>query len=150
MPTRVISKDIKDRIPILFYEQDRTVKEICLILGIKKSTVYLALSWFRSYGKPYNPDVHRIGRRRKLEHTDVRFICSLLKQRHCIYLDEIQEQLSTHRNITVSLSTLFHTLRTLHFSRKTVSAKALEQNLMDRLRCDFISTIFDVASWYSA
>ncbi len=131
MPTHIISKDIKDRVPVLFYDQDYTVKEICLILGIKKSAVYLALSWFCSYSRPYNPDTHHIGRKQKLGHTDIQFICSLLKQQHCIYLGEIQNQLCMHCNINVSLFTLFHTLCILHFSQKSVSAKALEQNLMD-------------------
>jgi hypothetical protein len=64
MPRHHISQDLKARIPILFYEQDFTMKEICKILEIRKSLVYSSLAYFRAYGVAHNPHVHcKTGRR---------------------------------------------------------------------------------------
>ncbi|KDQ06671.1 hypothetical protein BOTBODRAFT_86145, partial [Botryobasidium botryosum FD-172 SS1] len=63
---------------------------------------------------------------------DIEFIKSLLSQQHTVYADEIQEQLYLRRNVTVSLTTVFRTLRRLHFSNKAISAQALERNEIQR------------------
>ena len=58
------SQGLKSRIPILFYEQDFTVKEICKILGIQKSLAYSSLTYFRTHGTTHNPRTHhKTGRR---------------------------------------------------------------------------------------
>jgi hypothetical protein len=59
-----------------------------------------------------------------------------------MYLDELQEKLLTQRGVGVSISTLLRTLRRLHFSRKCVSARALERN--DTLRSAYWNRIADV------
>jgi hypothetical protein len=53
------SLDLKSRIPVLFFEQDFTVKKICKILGIQKSLAYSYLMYFRTYGITHNPHIHR-------------------------------------------------------------------------------------------
>jgi transposase len=136
MPPRTVSRDLKARIPVLYYEQHYTVKEICDLLGIKKSLVYKTLDFYRTYGIAYNPHAHQSGRRRSLAITDMAFIYNLLEQRHCSYLDEIQTELFTRRGVWCSTPTLLRTLRHLHFSRKCVTAKAIERN--DLLRSDFM------------
>ncbi|KAF8238221.1 hypothetical protein L208DRAFT_1497684 [Tricholoma matsutake] len=79
MPHHHISKDLNAHIPALFYEQDFTVKEICRILGIKKSIVYSSLSYFRTYGIAHNPHVHhKTGRHQLLDSTDIKFVSSLI------------------------------------------------------------------------
>jgi hypothetical protein len=57
----------------------------------------------------------------------------LLNQNHTIYLDEIQEQLLSHCGVKASITTLFHTLRRLHFTHKEISGKAFERNEQDRV-----------------
>jgi hypothetical protein len=49
-----------------------------------------------------------------------------------LYLDEIQEELRRRRDVSVSVPTLLRTLHRLHFSRKVVSARALEHNELER------------------
>jgi hypothetical protein len=71
-------------------------------------------------------------------------INALLSQDHTIYLDEIQEQLHTQRNVQVSIPTLTRTLRRLHFTNKDVSGWALEQN--DELWAMYMNHIADVVT----
>ncbi|EDR05955.1 uncharacterized protein LACBIDRAFT_294716 [Laccaria bicolor S238N-H82] len=139
MPPRTVSRDLKARIPVLYYEQNFTIKEICGLLGIKKSLAYKTLSYSSTYGVPYNPHARMGGRRRILNREDVKFVVSLIERRHCIYLDEIQEELYLHRGCRPSIPTLVRTLRRLDFSRKCVSIRALERN--DIMRAAFMNTI---------
>jgi len=125
MPYHPVSKDLKACIPVLFYEQNFKVKEICSLLGIKKSLVYQSLACTCCYGVPYNPHAWKLGRRRTLSQEDIKLIAVLLNCRHCIYLDEIQAELYNHHGTSVSL---LRTLHRLHYSCKCVSACALERN----------------------
>ena len=93
MPSRTVSRDLKARIPSLFHQQGFKIKEICAILGVKKTVVYQTLSYARAYGVPYNPHAHKPGRKRVLSKGDLDFIVALLNCRHCLYLNKIQEQL---------------------------------------------------------
>lgn len=141
MPRRHISQDLKARIPVLFHDQGYTVKEICEILGIKKSLVYQALTYFKAYGVAHNPFAHKPGRNRLLAPADVKFVSALVDRRHTIYLDEIQDELYQQRGIFISIPTLCRTLRRLDYTRKVVSARALERN--DLLRSAFMNKIAD-------
>ena len=62
MPPHTVSCDLKAWIPVLFYEQDLTVHQICDLLGVKKSLVYKSLQYFRTYGIAHNPQAHKSGR----------------------------------------------------------------------------------------
>jgi transposase len=133
MPPRTVSRDLKASIPILRYEQGYEVKEICDLLGIKKTLVYQTLKYHHLHGLHYNPLAQRAtGRPRSLSPIDISFIRALLTQRHCIYVDEIQEELLLRRGVRTSVNTILRTLRRLHFSRKRVSARALERNELRR------------------
>ena len=68
----------------------------------------------------------------------------LLNQKHTVYLDEIQEQLLSCCSVKVSIPTLTHTLRRLHFTHKDVSGKALECN--DRLCAVYINRMADLVT----
>ena len=104
MPPYTISCDLKARIPILFFEQDFTVDQICVILGVKKSLVYKSLQYFRAYGTAHNPHARKTGRSRTLSPLDIKFIAALVAQRHCIYLDEIHQALSEQHGCMVSMA----------------------------------------------
>jgi transposase len=141
-PRRYVVQDLKARIPVLFYEQGFTVKEICKILGIQKSLAYSSLAYFKTYGTTLNPYAFRkIGRRRLLNLADLKFVSSLIRRRHTIYLDEIQHELYQYREIHVSVPTLCRTLHRLALTRKVVSAYALERD--DLIRSAFMNTIAD-------
>ncbi|KAH9180411.1 hypothetical protein EDB89DRAFT_1803872, partial [Lactarius sanguifluus] len=75
---------------------------------------------------------------------DIKFIAALVEQRHCIYLDEIKRALSEQRGCDVSIPTLSRTLQRLHFSRKRISARALERN--EILRAAYMNTIADTVT----
>lgn len=124
-----------------------TVKEIERILGIKKTVVYDTLAIYQRFRVSYNPNVMRWrspGRQRKLDSIDIQLIKSLVRQNPCIYLDELQDELLTLRNVSVSVPTLFQTLRRLCFFHKRISAKALERN--DSERCAYMNYIANLVT----
>jgi len=132
MPPHTVSKDLKARIPILFYDQKLNVQTICHLLGVKKTMVYMVLQNHRLYGRTTNPNVRRAGRPRSLSAVDLTFIRAFLAQHHTLYLDELQQALETRCGTCVSVPTLVRTLRRLRYSSKTVSVKALERNDIKR------------------
>ena len=76
-----------------------------------------------------------------LLHKDLKLIVALLKQRHCIYLDELQAEIYNMRGITVSRSSITRTLHHLCYSHKHVATCALERN--DLMRSAFMNKIAD-------
>ena len=132
MPRRSVSLDLKAHIPVLRYSAGYSVKEICGILGIRKSLVYQTLRYHTIHGLCYNPNTRKCGQHRKLISTVINFIKSLISEHPTIYLDEIQEQLLTRWGAQISISTLMRTLGRLHLSNKDVSGRALEWNIEQR------------------
>lgn len=139
-PRSKVSSDLKDRIPVLHHALGYNVKSICELLGVRKTLVYQTLQYHRIHGSTATPNArHLSGRPRRLTSTDITFIRCLLSRKHCLYLDEIQDQLLVHRGLRVSIPTLHRTLRRLLISRKCISARALERN--DLLRAAFMNRI---------
>jgi transposase len=139
MPTRTISKDLKSRIPILFHVQGYRVRDICEVLGVRKTMVYSVLRNHRLFGTTTNPHARPSRRHRILDVADINLIRALLFHHHTMYLDEIQLELEQRRNVRVSIPTLVRTLRRIQFSSKAVSIKALERN--DLLRAVYMNRI---------
>lgn len=133
MPRRNISRDLKARIPVL-KGLGYCVKDICLLLGIKKTLVYDVLGYQHQYGTPYKPHTHTsmLGRHRTLDNNDLSFIRSMLQSRSMLYLDELQSLLLERRGTRVSIPTLSRTLHRLRISKKRVSARAIERNEQER------------------
>lgn len=125
MPRRPVSRDLKARIPVLHHGQHMDVKTICHILGVRKSLVYQTLKFDRQLGVPYNRLACKQGRRRLLMREDLTIIRSLLRCRHCIYLDELQDELHAC-DISVTITNLCRTLWRMNITNKTVSARALD------------------------
>ena len=138
MPCRKVSRDLKARIPALFHQHGFKVKEI---LDVKKNVVYQTLSFAGVYGVSYNPFANKSGRKCLLSIGDMKFIVALLTRRHSMYLDEIQDRLLIERGTSACIATLQMTLHRLGYSRKVVSARALERN--DLLRSAFMNKIAD-------
>lgn len=145
MPSRVISVDLKARIPVLRYEQHFEVKEICKILGIRKTTVYKVLQFHREHNSVLNPhaDRYRVRRPRMLATSHINFIQKLLNQDKDLYLDEIQDRLKAEYGIRPHVATLSRTLRRLHFSHKKTTPRAIEQDNVRR--AIFMNEIGDIA-----
>ncbi|KAJ7347399.1 hypothetical protein DFH08DRAFT_960735 [Mycena albidolilacea] len=142
MPTRTISRDLKDRIPVLFFDKNFSVAQICTVLGVKKTLVYKTLDYHTIHGTSYNPLANRSGRPRILNSTDIKFILALIEQCHTIYIDKIQEKLLIQWNVFVSITTLLRTMRLLELTRKCVSVRTLERN--DLERSAFMNRIADL------
>ncbi|KAE9386733.1 hypothetical protein BT96DRAFT_779583, partial [Gymnopus androsaceus JB14] len=128
---RRFSEDLRARVPVMFWEQQVSIKNICLYLGIRKSLVYLILGQYRDYGLA-QPALRQQGRPSLLNPTNISYLSSLLDLRPCIYLDEIQAELERARRIHVSLQVLVRALRKLDLMRKTISVHALERNELER------------------
>jgi transposase len=141
MPPHTVSHDLKACIPVLRYS-GYSVKEICGILGIKKSLVYNTLQHHSIHGVCYNPNSCKCGRHHELTAADIAFIRSLISEHRTLYLDEIQEQLLTRRGTQISVSALMRTLCRLHFTNKDVSGHVLEQNI--ELHAIFMNQIADL------
>lgn len=135
MPRRHVSRDLKERIPHLRHVEGFTVKEIERLLGVRKTMVYECLGYYKKYGVAYNLlafSQHARGRPRSLSSVDLRLLKALLSQDPTMYLDEMQDELLIRRGVSISVPTLLRSLRRLHFSRKTVSVRALERNDLNR------------------
>ena len=119
MPPCTLSRDLKAHIPVLYFEQEFTVDQICAILGVKKSLVYKTLQYFHLYGITHNPNAHKSGHHCTLSTLDIRFIAALVNQRHGIYLNKICHALSEQHGCEVSVFTIFCMLQRLNFSQKS-------------------------------
>ena len=127
MPPYTVSVDLKAWIPIL-HARGLGVQKICRLLGIKKTLVYKTLDFYRSFGTIENPSCNTCAHNQALSPANIEFLINLLQPKPTIYLDEIQDELLCHQGCCISIPTLFCTLQRLNFSRKRVSAPALEKN----------------------
>ena len=128
-PYHVMPPNIKAQIPLLFND-NHSVKDICHILGIKKSLVHRTLSLYSKYGTITNPSrySHSIGRCRLLSSADIAFISTIVQHHNTIYLDELQCELWAKRHKFATLSNLLRTLQRLCITWKVVSSSAAERN----------------------
>lgn len=141
MPSRTISTDLKERIPILRYELCFDVKDICKILGIKKTAVYQVLQSHHLPVEPI-PKLHAC-RPRIFSATHLNFIRNILAKDKEIYLDEIQDQLLAAFGIKPHITTIWRTIRRLNFSHKKTSPRAIERDSMRR--AIYMNTILEIA-----
>ncbi|KIK76630.1 hypothetical protein PAXRUDRAFT_169324 [Paxillus rubicundulus Ve08.2h10] len=126
-PYHVVPPNVKAQIPLL-YNDNYTIKDICHILGIKKSLVYRTLSLYSKYGMVTSPSrySHSTRRRRLLNSANIACISNVIQHRNTIYLDELQHELWAKRHKFATLSNLLRTLQCLCITRKVVSSAAAE------------------------
>ena len=86
-----VSRDLKMRIPYLYYTEKLPVKKIKRYLGVQKSLVYRCLKFYREYGVPYDPyaSIKPQGRPRLLLEPELQMLKTFLQHRPCMYLDEL-------------------------------------------------------------
>jgi transposase len=123
------SKDIKARVPFLYFQEGYKVKDICRILGLGKTLVYQciqnhaqAVAQRRFARRPYSLTQ---GRPHIVKHAHVNFIRQLLSNRRSHYLDELQTELFHAFNIHISLPTISRTLHRTSLSRKRLWKQAI-------------------------
>ena len=99
----------------MLYHDGHSIKEICGILGIKKSLVYKTLDFYRHYGVIYNPHtyIHAIGRHRILSLADTAFIHAMVQHQTNIYLNELQHELWDKWQVYATIPTLSWALKHL-------------------------------------
>ena len=129
MPQHIISNHTKLNIPALS-EDSYTIKEICCLLGIKKTLVYKTISFYKWFGVIYNPHTysHAIRWCCILSTADVRFICDVVTHCSTVYFDELQHKLWKKCQVYATTPTLYCALRNLWFTRKKISFAASEWN----------------------
>ncbi|OAX34656.1 hypothetical protein K503DRAFT_428891 [Rhizopogon vinicolor AM-OR11-026] len=143
MPPRTVSYDLELHIPVLRHVYGYSIKKICEVLGIRKFLVYKTLQLYAALANVANPNSRTAGRRRSLNHKDINYIKSHCHLHGSVFLDELQSDLLTRRDVKVSLSILFRTLQRLGITRKKVSRRALERN--DEKRAAFMNNLADIA-----
>lgn len=143
MPCCTVSRDLKDRIPILHDIHGYSVTKICSVLGERKSLVYKTLAYHWAYGILVNPFIRKAGRHRTLNSTDLCFLEGLIYTNLTIYLDKMQDQLPSRYFIHVSIPTLVCALHCLDITHKVVSKCAAECDSMRRAA--FMNQINDIA-----
>ncbi|KAG2076136.1 hypothetical protein BDR04DRAFT_1068304 [Suillus decipiens] len=150
MPPWAISSDLKLRIPVLRHVQGLSIRQICEVLGTRKSLLYSS----DKLADVTNSNLHKldycrdttlgsIGCRRSLNYEDINYIKSHCYLHSSVFLDELQSQLLLCRHVKISLSTLFQTLRRLGITRKKVSRHALERN--EEKRAAFMNRLAEIA-----
>ena len=123
-----ISKDMRERILVWHNEEHMSAADIAALAGCSKRSIYYILSYERDYNILTNPFAKPVGRKRELNVGDLNFITSLIAAKPKIYLDELQEELFTQRDVEVSLPTISRALRRWEVSNKTVASTAMERN----------------------
>ena len=63
----------------------------------------------------------------KLEAVNLSFIRGRLQRSRSIYLDELRDEIASHRGKHISISTTWQTLQRINYSRKRVSGIARER-----------------------
>src|ERR1700709_2190544 len=111
----------------ILHQHGYSVRNICYLLGVKKTLVYKVIQLYKHLPASSHHSGQR-GRRRVLTINDIAFITAVLRQNPTMYLDELQHELHARRGVYVSVPTLFRTLSRLLYSRKDISARALERD----------------------
>ena len=127
MPTHVVPNGTKLHIPTLF-EGGHSVKDICSILGVKKTLVYMTLCHYKSFGTICNPHSYSctIWHHCILSLVDSLIIHNVIQHCSTIYLNKLQKMLWETRHVHATLSTISHTLQCLWLTQKVVSFSAAE------------------------
>ena len=141
-----ISEDMRRRMLVWYHEQQKMAPQIALLAGCSLRAVYYILSYDRDYGTINNPFAQTVGRTRGLNTGDLNYLISLLEARPKIYLDELQEELFTARDVDVSIPTISCALRQWEMSNKTVASAALERN--ELLRATWQAEYGDIPAEY--
>ncbi|KAG2071805.1 hypothetical protein BDR04DRAFT_1097803, partial [Suillus decipiens] len=98
MPPWAISSDLKLRIPVLRHVQGLSIKQICEVLGIRKSLVYQTLQLYDKLPDVTDSNSCKLGRRRSLNYENINYIESHCYLHSSVFLDELQSQLLLRRH----------------------------------------------------
>ncbi len=127
-----ITDEMREQIISWRYEHHISIANIVSFAKCSERTVYTVLQHFCEYGVSKNPFSNPREPPRLLDFEDVNYIRFLITADPCIYLDEIQDKLSSNRFVEPSIATLSRTLRQVALTHKIVASEALERDEMLR------------------
>jgi len=139
------SNEMHEKMVIWWSKQHKTAAEIAGLASCFESTVYDVLRLHREYGQVTNLYAHP-SRPHILQMADIEYIHSLWLANPALYLDELQEQLLSVRDVDVSLSTISHTIWGLALTHKHISKTAAERN--ELLRATWQAEYGDIPAKY--
>jgi len=120
------SADLKQRVIHQAYTLHKRSKDIATDLDIPLRVVQRVKKTWQEIGEVCHERKY-MGRTPLLSMVETQFMLGLLEHTPDIYLDEIQEQLRTQHDISVSLTTVSRTLKRLGISSKKLSRAASER-----------------------
>ena len=141
-----IPEALRRRILVWHHEEQKTPAEMATLAGCSLRAVYYILSYDRDYGTVYNPFARTVGRSRALSYGDLNFLVSIIAAKPKVYLDELQDELFTYRDVEVSIPTISRALQRWEISNKAVSTAALERN--ELLRATWQAEYGDIPAEY--
>jgi transposase len=127
-----LSNELRERIVIWRYQQNKKAAEIAELASCSLTTVYDVLRLHRDFGQVSNPFARQRGRPRTLDRGDEIYIESVLEANPALYVDEIQQRLFEVRNVDVSIATVSRAIRRMAISHKTISKEAQERDELVR------------------
>lgn len=145
MPGARISPDLHARI-VQWSEEGKQANKIAELAACSVRTVYYILSYYRDYQTTTNPFGRPTGRKRILDMGDINFLVALIEAKPKIFLDELQDQLLTSRDVDVSVATISRSLHRWEIKNKSVSSAALERN--ELLRATWQAEYGDIPAEY--
>ncbi|OAX43701.1 hypothetical protein K503DRAFT_89741, partial [Rhizopogon vinicolor AM-OR11-026] len=119
---RTVSYDLELRIPVLHHD-GYSIKKICEVLGTQKSLVYKTFQLHATLADVANPNPRTAGRRRSLNYEDINYIKSHCHLQGFVFLDELQSDLLSRRDVKVSLSTLSNSATTRYHMQESISPR---------------------------
>jgi transposase len=132
------SLDLRWRVLWLKVVEGMSPDAIASLMNISERTVRRYVAKFYQTGD-IQPKEHKNGPQQLLGEFEQIILVRLLSENPSIYLYEVKQELERMFGVSVSVSTIFKTLRLIGFTRKAMHHVALQQS--EQLRAEFMATI---------
>lgn len=132
------SLDLRWRIVWLKIVEGMSSVSIASLMNISERTVRRYVTKFYQTGD-IQPKEHRNGPQALLGDFEKIILVRLLSENPSIYLYELQQELERMFGVSISVSTICKTVRSMGFTRKAIHHIALQQS--EQLRAEFMATI---------
>ena len=130
-----LSDDLRWRIVWLHHYKELDDKEIADLLDIHPSTIKRIVNQYNATGD-VSPAIYQHGPKKMLGEPEELCIVESLLANPGIYLNELQQELFRSTGTSVSISTIFRTIRWLGFTRKKLRHVAMQPS--DVKRAEFM------------
>ncbi|KDQ08220.1 hypothetical protein BOTBODRAFT_91589, partial [Botryobasidium botryosum FD-172 SS1] len=142
MVYRHISPDLKE-LAVALLADGSSHREVADFLDVAINSISNWSTLLSDTGAVVRPPSSIRGRPRLLSARILDAIALLLREHPTLYLDELARWISTHYNVTISLSTLQHNLRDTGLTNKVVQKAPIERDAVRREAwVDYMSTYY--------